>query len=343
MASDHDKAYRGRDVMVRGFPSFAAMAILHGVLLFAPAAMAQWKPDKRVEFVIGTGAGGALDLTARNIQRIWSNTGIVTDPVVVTNRPGGGQTNALSYLNQQAGDGHYLGVVSGIIFSNYLTGKTQHVYTSFTPIAILYSEATVFAVNAGSTMRTANDLMARLRKDPQGPSFAVGSTLGSITHIAAALVGKAADADVRKIKAVVFNSSGESVTAVMGGHVDVMVAAAQLAVQQAQAGKLRMIASASAQRLPGMLSEVPTWKEMGVDAVVANWRGVIGPRDMKPEQVAYWTRVLERTVNSNEWKVEAARSFQENLFLQGREAKTFLDADNAKTRLMLTELGMIAQ
>lgn len=337
------KAYCWCGAMTRrAFKLILALA-LHGAILFAPAAMAQWKPDRKVEFVIGTGAGGVLDLTARHIQRIWSNTGIVADPVVVVNKPGGGQSIALGYLNQQAGDGHYLAVVSGIIFSNYLTGKSPHAYTGFTPVAILFNEATVFAVNAGASMRTADDLMARLRKEPYGPSFAVGSTLGSITHIAAALVGKAANADVRKIKAVVFNSSGESVTAVMGGHVDVMVAAAQLAVQQAQSGKLRVIASASAQRLPGILSEVPTWKEMGVDAVVANWRGVIGPRDMKPEQVAFWTRALERTVDSNEWKVEAARTFKEGLFLQGREAKAFLDADNAKTKLMLTELGMITQ
>ena len=329
--------------MIRRTLQLILALVLHGAILSAPAAMAQWKPDRKVEFVIGTGAGGVLDLTARHIQRIWSNTGIVGDPAVVVNKPGGGQSIALGYLNQQAGDGHYLAVVSGIIFSNYLTGKSPHAYTSFTPIAVLFNEATVFAVNAGASMRTADDLMARLRKDPYGPSFAVGSTLGSITHIAAALVGKAANADVRKIKSVVFNSSGESVTAVMGGHVDVMVAAAQLAVQHAQSGKLRVIASASAQRLPGILSEVPTWKEMGVDAVVANWRGVIGPKDMKPEQIAYWTRALERAVDSNEWKVEAARTFKEGLFLQGREAKAFLDADNAKTKLMLTELGMITQ
>jgi putative tricarboxylic transport membrane protein len=329
--------------MTRSAVNLILALALHGAILFVPAAMAQWKPDRKVEFVIGTGAGGVLDLTARHIQRIWSNTGIVVDPVVVVNKPGGGQSIALGYLNQQTGDGHYLAVVSGIIFSNYLTGKSPYAYTGFTPIAILFSEATVFAVNAGASIRTADDLMLRLRKDPYSPSFAVGSTIGSITHIAAALVGKAANADVKKIKAVVFNSSAESVTAVMGGHVDVMVAAAQLAVQHTQSGKLRVVATASAKRLPGILAEVPTWKEIGIDAVVANWRGVIGPRDMKPEQVAYWTRALERTVDSNEWKVEAARTYKEGLFLKGGEAKAFLDADNAKTRLMLSELGMIPQ
>ena len=307
----------------------------------APAAVAaEWKPDKNVEFVIGTGAGGALDLTARLLQRIWKNAGIVPATTLVMNKPGGGQSMALGYLDQHARDGHYLLITSGIIFSNHLTGKATHSYTNFTPVAILFSEGTVFAVSSGSNLRTASDLISRLRKDPYGPSFAVGSTLGSATHIAAALVGKAAGADIKKMKAVVFNSSGESVTAVMGGHVDVMTAAAQLVVQHSQTGKLRIVASASSERLPGALSAVPTWKELGVDAVVSNWRGVFGPRDMSPEQVSYWVNALQKTVKSPEWQEELSRNLMVSTFYHGLEAKKFLDSDYANTKLMLTELGM---
>ena len=143
----------------------------------APAAVAaEWKPDKNVEFVIGTGAGGALDLTARLLQRIWKNAGIGPATTLVMNKPGGGQSMALGYLDQHARDGHYLLITSGIIFSNHLTGKATHSYTNFTPVAILFSEGTVFAVSSGSNLRTASDLISRLRKDPYGPSFAVGST-----------------------------------------------------------------------------------------------------------------------------------------------------------------------
>jgi putative tricarboxylic transport membrane protein len=310
------------------------------VLLAAGSAPAQWKPEKRVELVIGTGAGGALDLTARNLQRIWSEAGIVTVPTVVVNKPGGGQSLALSYLNQQGGEGLHLSVVSGIIFSNHITGKSPHAYTDFTPVAVLFSEPTVFAVAGASPVAGAKDLLARTRQDPYRMSYAVGSTLGSSTHIAVALVAKAAGADIRKIRSVVFNSSGESVTAVLGGHVDVIVAAAQLVVQHSQAGRLKSIAVASAQRLPDRLADVPTWKELGVDAVVPNWRGVIGPRDMKPEQVAYWGRALARAVESAEWKAEAGKAYMESTFFTGPDAKAFLDADHAKTKSILTDLGM---
>ncbi|MCW5606378.1 MAG: hypothetical protein KIT18_17685, partial [Burkholderiales bacterium] len=154
------------------------------------------------------------------------------------------------------------------------------------------------------------------------------------------LVGKAAGADIRKMKAVVFNSSGDSVTAVLGGHVDVMIAAAQLAVGHVQGGKLRMIAVASERRLSGSLSEVPTWKELGVDAVVSNWRGVIGPKGMSSEQVDYWRHALERTVATAKWRAESARNLWEGKFRGGEDARKFLDADHTVIRAMLTELGL---
>jgi putative tricarboxylic transport membrane protein len=304
------------------------------------AACAQWKPERNVEFVIGTGPGGVFDSTARRVQRIWKETGIVGANTLVVNKPGAGQSLAQAYLNDRAGDGHFLSLASGILFANHLTGRTSYAYTDFTPIAILFNEATVFAVNAGSPLQSGRDLLERLRKDPAGPSFAVGSSLGSATHMAAALAVKAVGGDVRKMKAVVLASSGDSVTQVLGGHIDVVTSAATLVLPHAQAGKLRIIAVASPQRLKG-LPDVPTWREQGVDATVPNWRGVIGPRGMSAEQVAYWEQAFARTVKTAEWQAEVAKNLWEDVFMGSREAKRFLDADYALNRSLLAELGLI--
>jgi putative tricarboxylic transport membrane protein len=308
--------------------------------LSSTAAIAQWKPDRNVEFVIGTGPGGVFDRTARVVQHIWKEHRLVDVSTLVINKPGAGQSLALSYLNQHAGSGHYLSVISGIILSNYLTGKTSFAYTDFTPVAVLFNEATVFAVKADGPYKSARELFERLRRDPYGPSFAVGSTLGSATYIAAALAVKAAGGDVRKMKAVVFNSSGDSVTALLGGHVDVVPAAASLVLPHVQSGRLRLIAVATPQRLGGALADVPTWKEMNVDAVAPNWRGVMCPKGMTPEQVAYWESVLAKTVKTPEWKSEVATNVWEDVFLVGRDAKKYLDADNTTVKAMLTELGL---
>ena len=316
------------------------LVVLTAGALSSTSALAQWKPDRNVEFVIGTGAGGVFDRTARVVQRIWKEHGLVDVMALIVNKPGAGQALALTYLNQHAGNGHYLSVVSGIIFSNHLTGKTSFAYTDFTPVAVLFNEATVFAVKADGPYKSARDLFERLRRDPYGPSFAVGSTLGSATHIAAAMTVKAAGGDVRKMKAVVFNSSGDSVTALLGGHVDVVPVAATLALPHVQSGRLRLIAVATPRRLGGAMAEVPTWKELSVDAVAPNWRGVMGPKGMTPEQVAYWESVLASTVRTPEWKSEVATNLWEDVFLVGRDARKYLDADNQAVKAMLTELGL---
>jgi len=301
---------------------------------------AQWKPDRNVEFVIGTGPGGVFDRTARTIQNIWRENQMVPVNTLVLNKPGAGQSLALAYLNEKAGDGHYLSIASGIIFSNHLTGKSPYAYTDFTPLGILFSEATVFAVNAGSSVATASVLMDRLRKEPSGPSFAVGSTLGSATHMAAAMVVRSAGGDVRRMKAVVLASSGDSVIQVLGGHIDVVTSAATLVLPFAQSGKLRIIAVASPQRLKG-LPDVPAWRELGVDAVVSNWRGVIGPKGMSAEQIAYWEQVFARTVSSAPWQAEVAKSMWEDTAMGSRDARRFLDADFTLNRTLLTELGLV--
>jgi putative tricarboxylic transport membrane protein len=338
--SNRSRKSNGGEVVRKSNIWFAVMSLAAAVSL-SDGALAQWKPEKNVEFVIGTGPGGAFDSTARRLQRIWKDTGIVSANTLVINKPGAGQSLALTYLNQHAGDGHYLSIASGIIFANHLTGKTPHAYTDFTPVAMLFNEATVFAVKSDSPFRGGRELLERLRKDPTGPSFAVGSTLGSATHIAGALIVKAAGGDVRKMKAVVLNSSGDSVTAVLGGHIDVVMSPATLVLPHAQAGKMRIIAVASPQRLTGPLAGVPTWREQGVDAVIYNWRAVLGPRDMTPPQLSYWEDALARTVKSAEWQGEVAKNVWEDAFLGSREAKKFLDADHAATKAILTELGLI--
>ena len=323
------------------WPRLARYGALAAALCGLPSATwAQWKPERNIEFVIGTGPGGVFDSTARRVQRIWKEAGIVNANTLVMNKPGAGQSLALAYLNQKGGDGHYLSMVSGIIYANHLTGRTPFAYTDFTPIAILFNEATVMAVNASSSMQSGGDLLVRLRKDPMEPSFAVGSSLGSATHMAAALVVKAVGGDVREMKAVVLASSGESVIQVLGRHIDVVTSAATLVLPHAQAGKLRIIAVATPQRVKG-LPDVPTWKEQGVDATVPNWRGVIGPKGMSAEQVAYWEQVFARTVKTAEWQSEVAKNLWEDTFMGSRDAKRFLDADYVFNKALLTELGLV--
>jgi putative tricarboxylic transport membrane protein len=306
----------------------------------AGPALAQWKPQRNVEIVAMSGPGGANDVIARAIQWHLQQLKLVDVPVTVTNRPGAGGVIAWNYLNQHAGDGGFLSVSPINLLTEHIAGASPITYTDVTPIAQLFNEYVAFSVRPDSSLRTGRDLAQLLKADPAAVSFAVAAALGGANHIAAALAMKAAAVDVRKLKFVVFTSGPQSLTAVMGGHVDVAVTPVSGTVAQMQAGKTRVIAVSSPERLYGAFSTVPTWREQGVETVFSSFRGVIGPRGMTREQVAYWEDVLGRIVETPEWKRELEKNYWEGGFLASAETVRYLKSQYDRYRPVLAELGL---
>ncbi len=108
---------------------------------------------------------------------------------------------------------------------------------------------------------------------------------------------------------VIFPSGGAASTAMLGGHVDVVPITAAFAASMLRNGQVRLLAVAAPTRLPGVLADVPTWREQGYDAVVSNWRIFIGPKGMTAAQITYWEEALRRMADSEEWKKELEASF----------------------------------
>src|SRR4051812_8710374 len=102
-----------------------------------------WKPTKPVEIVVGSAPGGAPDVMARLVQTIFQSTGLVPSSTVV-NKPGGGNTIGWAYLNQHAGDGHYIATYSPTLIGNRIMGTSTLSYADFTPLNILAREYVVF-------------------------------------------------------------------------------------------------------------------------------------------------------------------------------------------------------
>lgn len=315
-----------------------ALSLLAAGLAAAPAS-AQWKPSKNVEIVAPTAAGGAADRTARLLQKVFQEGGLVASSTVV-NRAGASGGVALNYLSQQAADPHYLLIHNEPLVTNHITGLSQLMHADFTPVAMLTLEDLVYAVKADSPMRSGKDLLDRLRKDPSSVAMAVGSALGNNSHMAIGLVGKASGVDVKKLKIVIFNSGSEVLTALLGGHIELIVTTLGSAFPHIQAGRLRALATNSAQRLPGAAAAIPTWKEQGVDVVYASWRVAIAARGLSSEQVAYWEDVIGRATQGDEWKQDLERNFLRNAYAKSAETRRFLDGQNEQLRGVLTELGL---
>ena len=212
-------------------------------------------------------------------------------------------------LFRSPGDAHYLMIAAPTLFASHITGSSKLNYTDFTPLASIFNDHMVVAVNAGSPLATGKDFAARMRKDAQSMPFGFTSALGNHHHISLGLLMKAIGAGVRELKPVVFKGSSEAVAAVLGSHLAFVSTGAANAVGHAAAGKLRILGVSAPQRMPAQMSAVPTWKEQGVDLVYGSWRFILAPRGLSSEQVAFWENALRRVNETAEWKAELERYY----------------------------------
>jgi putative tricarboxylic transport membrane protein len=307
--------------------------------LAAASAYAQWKPEKPVEYVVGFAPGGGNDKTARVMQKIWKESKWLEN-ILVVNKVGGGGALSYTYTNQHPGDAHYIAVAQMGLVTNHLLGRSPMHFNDLTPLAMVGNEPVGIAVRADSPIKDAKDFMARLKADPASLSISVGSTRGATNHFAVGALAKAAGVDPKKLKILTFGGGAESVTNLLGGHIDAMSQAINNAIPYYQAGTMRIIGLSTARRSP-TLPDVPTFREQGFDVVVDGWTVVVGPRGLTPVQIAYWEAILEKTVNHAEWKKYLESFSWVWEFKKSQATRDYLKKEYDDARRMLMELGMI--
>ncbi len=310
-------------------------------LLLAGAAHAQsWTPSKNVEIVVGSAPGGSNDRTGRSVERLLNDLKLVPTSLTVVNKPGGGGNIMFSYVNGHAGDAHYLMVGTTAMLTNHIVGSGKLSHADFTPIASLFNDYVVFAVNSNSPSKTGKDLVERLKKDPQSIPLGFATSLGSHNHIAAGLLMKAFGGSARDLKAVAFKGAAEGITALMGGHLELVTTAAGNVAPHVQSGRLRVVAVSADKRLPGAFASVPTWKEQGVNLVYGGWRSIMGPKGLTAPQVAYWEGALRKASQSAEWKTELERNYWSDDFVTSVQFRKDLEKDYTDMKAVLVELGL---
>jgi len=304
------------------------------------ASAQTWKPTRNVEIIVGSAAGGGADITGRLMQKIFQDKLLTEVATSVVNKTGGGSALSYVYMNQHPGDGHYIALSLQPMITGPLMIAGQMSYTEMTPLAQLLNEYVGFAVRPESPIKSGRDLVERLRKDSASLSIGLSTALAGSNHLATVLALKAAGVDVKRLRVVVVSGASESITAVMGGHIDVVASSAASLISFLQAGKLRGIAVSGPRRLADAYADIPTWKEQGVDSVYANWRGVVGPKGMSAAQVAYWDVVLANLAQTPEWREGLVRLLQDPAYLNSRDTRRFLDSQHQELRAVLLDLGL---
>ncbi|MDD5029990.1 MAG: tripartite tricarboxylate transporter substrate-binding protein [Rhodoferax sp.] len=317
----------------------AAALSIHGI-----ARASAWAPNGVITYNIGVAPGGSVDLYARGIQKSLEALNLVGGhSVIPQNRPGAAGLLALQALQKYKGDGHQLGTFHTGSIAGQVTGVLKADIREFVPVAMMVEETTLVAVAQSSTLKGVQDLVAQLQRDPASLKIAVAPLRGLNLHLAIAKPLKLAGIDVSKLTVAPFRSSGESMAALLGGHVDVAVATGPTVVPMAQAGKIRMLVSCSASRDTGPLAEVMTWREFGIAADYVSYNGVLLAPGVDADQIRFWETALSKVAASSEWRQLVERSGNKPIFKGFSDSRRYLENEMKETQALVSSLGGVAR
>jgi tripartite-type tricarboxylate transporter receptor subunit TctC len=250
----------------------ALAALVLGAALAAPAH-AQNFPAKPVRIVVGFGAGGVADVTARIVaQKLSEQMG---QQVLVENRPSAGGIVAAQEVAKADPDGHTLLLMSNgnAVSASLFKTLPYDTLADFAPVSTLGFFDIAVVVNADSKINTMADLLAYARANPG--KLNIGTiNIGSTQHLSAELFKAMSGVDAVTVP---FKGSPAVVTALRGNEVQVAFDMLAPIMPQAKAGAVKILAITSDRRFPG-LPDVPTVAEAGVAGYQASsWNALAAP------------------------------------------------------------------
>ncbi|HZZ91811.1 MAG TPA: tripartite tricarboxylate transporter substrate binding protein [Usitatibacter sp.] len=243
--------------------AIAALALAAAAL--APAALAQKFPDHPVVIVVPFPPGGGTDALTRIMQpdltKLWGQA------IVVENKPGAAGAIGGEFVAQAKPDGYTLLMSS-------TAGITEGNVAKLAPITLVSASPYVVVVNPDKVpAKSIAELVAYAKKNPGKLSFG-SSGIGAASHLSAELFKSMAGVDMLHVP---YKGTGQAVTDLLGGQIDVMFAPAETVMAHVKAGKLRALAVTSARRF-AVLPDLPTVAEAGVPGYSAvGWFGLFAP------------------------------------------------------------------
>lgn len=290
--------------MVRKIPAALASATTALFLLVTQSGVvaAETYPARSIELTVPFGAGGGSDIFARTFVKVATDKKLVSQPLIVNNKPGGSGAIGYAYVASKKGNPYFIATVSSSFYTMPILGKSPVSYKDFTPICGLAMDTLLLVVGSDSKYHSVKDIVDAAKAKPN--TLTVAGT-GGISDDAV-MFHALQDRTGIKMKYVPFNSGGEVAIAVLGGHVDMAWANPGEVLGQLEAKKVRPLAVSAPQRLTE-LPDVPTLSEQGIDLVIAQFRGLVAPNGIPQDATKYLEGVCEKVSQQPEWKDDYLR------------------------------------
>ena len=312
--------------------------------------------DTPIEIMAPAAPGGGWDTTAREMQRVLQEEGIVPTVEVYNVEGAGGTVGIAQLVNDEAGNDHHLMMMGLVMIGAIATNASPVTLEQTTPISSLTAEFEVIVVPADSEYQTLDDLIAAFQADPTAISWGGGSA-GGTDHILVGLIAQAVGVDPTQINYVPFSGGGEALAAILGGQVSAGVSGVGEWLDQIESGELRALAVSGVAAASGATPQAggatpeataagaaiaPTLQEQGIDVELANWRGLVAPPEISDEGRQCLVALVEQMVASEGWAETRATYGWQDFAMFGDEFDAFLDSERERVEGILTGLGLIA-
>ena len=312
------------------------------VLLFSATTTSSFAIDK-LHFVIGGGAGGGWDGTARGTGEALTKAGMLKS-ASFENMSGGGGGKALAFMiNTKPADTILVQSTPLVLRSitrhkGYVAGDGVLSYKDVTPIAGVIGDYGAIAVAKDSPFKNFGDVVAAYKKDPSSVKMAGGSVRGSMDHLIGALAFQEAGANPNNVIYVPYDAGGKALAGLLSGETQIL--STGLGEVMGARDSVRIIGITAPSRV-GDAPDVPTLKEQGFDVQFVNWRGFFGPPGMSGSMRNEIAKMLGEVQKTPEWEAVRKRNAWVNIYNPGGKFVTFLEQQTVEMTALMKKLGVI--
>ena len=291
-----------------------------------------------IKTMIPANPGGGWDTTGRALGKAMQEAGFASS-VSYENKGGASGTIGLAqFVNSSKRDPNAIIMTGATMVGGIIASKQASPLQTTTPLVRLMSEFQVFVLPTSSPLKTMQDVVEQMKKDPGSVKWAGGSR-GTTEHIAAVMIAREAGVDPAKVNYVAFRGGGEAVSAILGGNVTVGGSGYTEFGEYIKAGKMRAIAVTSDTRIKGI--DAPTLKEQGLNVVIGNWRGVHGAPDITPAQRTALIEGIVKATKTRAWQQAVEQNGWTPALLTGDDFSKFVEDEFASLRAIMTKAGMV--
>lgn len=318
--------------------ALSVCAVLLGV---GQAGAQEVFPNRPITVVAPFPPGGVADLTARPVAAAMER--ILKNPVIVVNKTGAAGAVGMAHVATAKPDGYTLLLALSSISiipeaDKLFDRKPAYMMDQLVPLALISADPTILVVNAERPWKNVKELVEDAKKRPGQISYSSSGIYGTL-HMATEMLSHAAGIQLRHVP---YAGAGPALTALLGGHVDMLASGPAVVIPHIKSGKLRPLAGWGAKRVDS-LPAVPTFKELGYDIEFYIWAGVFAPHST-PEPVLKKLRdTLGQTVQDPDFKSAMAKLQTPVAYLDAPEFKKFWDQDAKMLADAIKRVGKVEE